>query len=243
MEVFSRDFKGIWIPKPIWLDKRLSALEKIIFAEIDSLDCEDSGCFASNEYLADFCQCSITKVSCAISKLIQLGLVYQQSFNGRTRILKSSLSNFERQYYRICKAGYQTLKAENIDDKNRIDNNSHSSEAVRVEDSKPKKHKYGKYNNVLLTEEEHATLIGMDNGDRAIEYLSEYREMKGYKAKSDYLAIKKWVFAALKEGEQRERRLQKSENSYLPNFDQRQYSKEELNACARSIDSLNEDDI
>ena len=52
-----RDFKGIWIPKEIWLDERLNALDKIILAEINSLDGED-GCYASNQYLAEFCQCS-----------------------------------------------------------------------------------------------------------------------------------------------------------------------------------------
>ena len=33
-----REWRGIWIPKEVWLDERLSALEKIILFEIDSLD-------------------------------------------------------------------------------------------------------------------------------------------------------------------------------------------------------------
>ena len=65
-----RDFKGVWIPKEVWLDTRLSALDKIIFVEIDSLDSEEKGCFASNKYIAEFCQCSETKVSKSISLLI-----------------------------------------------------------------------------------------------------------------------------------------------------------------------------
>ena len=52
----NRDFKGVWIPREVWLDSRLSMLDKGILAEIDSLDMSDSGCFASNEHLADFCQ-------------------------------------------------------------------------------------------------------------------------------------------------------------------------------------------
>jgi hypothetical protein len=39
-----RDFKGVWIPKEIWLDERLNALEKIILTEIDSLDATERGC-------------------------------------------------------------------------------------------------------------------------------------------------------------------------------------------------------
>ena len=69
-----RDFKGVWIPKTVWLDERLNALDKVILTEIDSLDCGERGCYASNQHIADFCQCSESKVSKAISKLIGLSL-------------------------------------------------------------------------------------------------------------------------------------------------------------------------
>lgn len=118
-EDLTRDFKGVWIPKAVWLDDRLNALDKIILAEIDSLDQGELGCYASNKYIAQFCQCSETKVSTAISKLIEYGFLYVQSFDGRTRILKSRLSNFERQAFKDCKAGFQILKESNID--NNID--------------------------------------------------------------------------------------------------------------------------
>lgn len=112
-ETNNRDFKGVWIPKEIWLDKRLNALEKVIFAEIDSL-CDDAGCYASNEYLAEFCQCSSSKVSGAISKLKQLGYVYEKSFDGRQRILKSRLTENERQTTKICKADCEKIEDNNI---------------------------------------------------------------------------------------------------------------------------------
>lgn len=73
------------------------------------------------------------------------------------------------------------------------------------------KHKHGEYKNVLLTDEEHEKLLAMENGDRAIEYLSEYIELKGYKAKSHYLAIRKWVFDALKEKDLKDAEMQKRE--------------------------------
>lgn len=109
-----RDFKGVWIPKEVWLDSRLNMLEKGILTEIDSLDKDETGCFASNKYLADFCQCSETKVSTAISKLINLGYLYIKSFDGRTRFLKSRLSNFERQDNINYKADTQNLQDNNI---------------------------------------------------------------------------------------------------------------------------------
>lgn len=109
-----RDFKGVWIPKAVWLDTRLNALDKIILTEIDSLDNGERGCWASNKYIADFCQCSETKVSTAISKLIEYGYIYLQSFDGRQRVLKSRLSNFERQDFKKSEADFQDMKQSNI---------------------------------------------------------------------------------------------------------------------------------
>lgn len=112
MDQQKRDFKGVWIPKEVWLDTRLNALDKVILTEIDSLDGE-GGCFASNEYIAEFCQCSITKVSTAISKLIEYGYLYVENFDGRKRTLKSRLSKFERQTCKNLKADIKNLKESN----------------------------------------------------------------------------------------------------------------------------------
>ena len=114
----TRDFKGIWISKQIWLDKKLNALDKVILSEIDSLDSTEEGCYASNEYLADFCQCSPSKVSSSISKLIELNYIYVKKFDGRIRYLKSRLSNFGRQTSKICKADSQNLEEININNNN-----------------------------------------------------------------------------------------------------------------------------
>lgn len=108
-----RDFKGVWIPKEVWLDERLSMLDKGILAEVDSLDMGENGCFASNEHLAEFCQCSVTKVSTSITKLVDLGYLSVRSFDGRKRFLKSSLSKNERQTFKNCKADFQKVKDSN----------------------------------------------------------------------------------------------------------------------------------
>ena len=86
-----RDFKGVWIPKEVWLDDRLSATEKVILAEIDSLDRGTVGCTAGNEYLAEFCQCSVPTVTRAIKKLTDLGYLGIKSFDGRRREISSLL--------------------------------------------------------------------------------------------------------------------------------------------------------
>ena len=69
------------------------------------------------------------------------------------------------------------------------------------EEGKEVKNKYGEYQHVRLTEKERDRLFN-DYGEaetlEAIKYLDEYIEMKGYKAKSHYLCIRKWVFDAVK---------------------------------------------
>ena len=47
MENKNRDFKGIWIPKDIYLSKELNWTDKLLLIEIDSLDNENH-CMASN---------------------------------------------------------------------------------------------------------------------------------------------------------------------------------------------------
>ena len=67
---------------------------------------------------------------------------------------------------------------------------------------KPKsaKHKYGEYNNVLLTDEELNKLKAeFSDWEDRIERLSEYIEQKGNKYKSHYVTIKVW---ARKDGHQ-----------------------------------------
>lgn len=128
-----RDFKGVWITKEVWLDERLNALDKVILTEIDSLDRRERGCYASNKSIAEFCQCSETKVSTAISKLIKLEYIYVQKFDGRQRELKSRLSNFERQNFKNCKADIKNLKDNNTD--NNINNKERKKETSKPQNS------------------------------------------------------------------------------------------------------------
>lgn len=132
MEELNRDFKGIWIPKGIWLDKRLNALDKIILVEIDSLDATEEGCYASNKYLADFCQCTETKISTSIKKLVELGYIKITSFDGRKRYIKSRLKEIERQTLKNLKADFKKIKDNNI--YNNIDNNNNNIKINKKEE-------------------------------------------------------------------------------------------------------------
>jgi hypothetical protein len=70
-----RDFKGVWIPKEIWLSTELTLQEKVMLVEIDSLDNED-GCYASNQYFADFLGLSKDRISRIISMLYKKGYIF-----------------------------------------------------------------------------------------------------------------------------------------------------------------------
>ena len=117
-----RDFKGIWIPKEIWLDDRLNALEKMILMEIDSLDTDEKGCYATNDYIAEFCQCTSTKVSLAVKKLVELEYIEVVKFDGRRRLIKSRLENNYKQTLKNLKADFKNINTL-YNDKRNIERN------------------------------------------------------------------------------------------------------------------------
>ena len=88
----------------------------------------------------------------------------------------------------------------NDNDNEDIDNNILAPEDENFKAPvKASKHKYGEFKNVLLKDEELQNLKEQyQNWEELIKYLDEYIEMKGYKAKSHYLCIKKWVVDAVK---------------------------------------------
>jgi hypothetical protein len=90
----NRDFKGIWIPKEIWLAEELTLQEKVFFVEIHSLD-NERGCYANNEYFANFFGLSKVRVSEVINSLVEKGFIISEinSEEGNKRILKT-LINF-----------------------------------------------------------------------------------------------------------------------------------------------------
>ena len=87
MEQLKRDFKGVWVPKEIWLNRELNVLNKTILIGIYTLS-EDGSCTASNKEIAEFCMCCERSVSSSIARLIKNGFIKKESFDGRTRVLK-----------------------------------------------------------------------------------------------------------------------------------------------------------
>lgn len=74
MDELKRKFKGVWIPREVWLDTSMSLIEKALLVEIDSLD-NENGCTAGNAYFASFFQISDRQVRRYIARLEELGWI------------------------------------------------------------------------------------------------------------------------------------------------------------------------
>lgn len=106
----NRAFKGVWIPKEIWLSEDLTLQEKVFLVEIDSLDNEE-GCFAGNAYFADFFQLSKSRVSQIISNLEKKELITLNY------IYKINSKEIDRRVIRINEEGFtKILGIKNIKD-------------------------------------------------------------------------------------------------------------------------------
>jgi len=134
--LMKRDFKGVWIPKAVWLSKDLSLIEKCILVEIDSLDNDmERGCFASNAYFAQFFDLSESRIANILTGLKKRGYIKQVYFDGRTRGLRSTFreSSFtENGKADLPKTGKQnTRKREH---NNTVDNKVENTSSIDIEE-------------------------------------------------------------------------------------------------------------
>lgn len=83
----NREFKGVWIPKAIYQDDKLSPTDKLILADIYNLCCEGGDYFKTNETIANEVNISVPSVTRTIKKLISLNYI-KCEFNGRSRLIK-----------------------------------------------------------------------------------------------------------------------------------------------------------
>lgn len=94
----------------------------------------------------------------------------------------------------------ENLQTEKLNSENQTLQNTNDNKVLNEQSTdnnipKEKKHKNGTYQNVLLSDSELKKLcdtLGPDKAKAVIDNFSELKEMKGYKYKSDYLALKKW---------------------------------------------------
>lgn len=133
--MMERAFKGVWIPKEIWLDENLNWVEKVLLVEIDSLD-NDEGCWASNAYFADFFNISKDRISKLITELQRKGyvsvtLIYKDGTKQvEKRIVKINYTYRRKQLGGMGKNN-DTPIGENNEENNTVFNNTEDSSSSK----------------------------------------------------------------------------------------------------------------
>lgn len=85
----ARQFKGVWIPAELYLDKTITWTQKIILLEVDSFSKNKLECFVSNEHLANLIGISESGIEKAIRGLVEMNRLERkrQVINGANRRL------------------------------------------------------------------------------------------------------------------------------------------------------------
>ena len=194
----NRDFRGIWIPKEIWLSKDLSTNEKILLAEIDSLGGSSDGCFASNQYFADFFDLSKDRISRLVSGLKNKGyitaeLIYKE---GTCEVDKRIIKLNPYSYFYQGVQNHQGGIGENTKDITNNYNINNNNKASKKKTTKEPRHKYGEFKNVLLSDKDLEKLkaeYGEELVEKYIKKMDEWIELNGRRYKNYYLALRQWM--------------------------------------------------
>ena len=221
----NRDFRGIWIPRHIWLDKNLKPIEKILLAEIESLGGLHDGCFASNQYFADFLDLSKDRTSKLISGLknkgyITVELSYKEgSYEVDKRIIKANPSSY------FCLGGSTHLEGggENNDYITNNYNINNNNKTSKKKTTKEVRHKYGEFKNILLSDKDLEKLkaeYGEELVEKYIKKMDEWIELNGRRYKNYYLALRQWMN---KEVSKKQEKVEKQEGD--TKYDEKYFTK------------------
>jgi hypothetical protein len=95
MEANKKGFKGVWLCAAIYQASELSAVEKLLLAEIDALTTNTDACYATNAHFAERLGVTVTRVDHLLGKLTRLGYIVRVSFDGRVtrRVLAPEYSS------------------------------------------------------------------------------------------------------------------------------------------------------
>jgi len=95
MEANRKGFKGVWLCAAIYESQELSAVEKLLLAEIDALTTDTDACYATNAHFSGRLGITVTRVDHLLGKLTRLGYIIRVSFDGRVtrRVLAPEYSS------------------------------------------------------------------------------------------------------------------------------------------------------
>lgn len=187
------------IPANVRYDKDLAPNAKLLYGEITALCNEKGYCWASNQYFAELYHVSDRTIKKWVGQLVDKGYIV------RTVNYKEGTKEIEHRKLFIGGENKFTTPGNNVhypqenkfttpgEEKfpvnNKVINNTfNNKEEVR-------KHKYGEYQHVLLTDKEHTHLVELYGSslDEHIKILDEYIETSGKSYKNHSLVLQKWV--------------------------------------------------
>lgn len=87
---FPAKFKGIWIPKEIWVRDDLSTMEKVALASIWNLEDDQFGCDLSNQFMANYLQIEERGLQKILSVLKSKKLISIAVIRGNYRIIRTN---------------------------------------------------------------------------------------------------------------------------------------------------------
>lgn len=76
-----RQFTGVWLPRELLLDERLTAVDKILYAEIASFG--EKGCWKKSEELQQLCGVGRDGLQAACKRLRETGYIVERRMYGR----------------------------------------------------------------------------------------------------------------------------------------------------------------
>lgn len=152
--------------------------------------------------LAERWNWSVNRVKRYLDLLEKLNMIVRESDNRKTLLTVVKYEVYQSQRYTDEYTNEHTDEhADGYTDGTQTNTQTDIKQEIK-NDKNDKKNIYGEYRHVLLKQTEYEKLVS-EYGDQmtndCIRYLDEYIEMKGYKAKSHYLCIRKWVVEAVKE--------------------------------------------
>ncbi len=101
-----RNFKGVWIPAKVWLDRDLTLVEKALLAEIDSFTGNGRSFMKSNETIQAEYGISRNTIGRSLRKLAERGFV-DVTFNGRVRCVTTRAGSIPKMGRQSTQMGRQ----------------------------------------------------------------------------------------------------------------------------------------
>lgn len=175
----------------IFHDKNISYKAKGLFCQMLSLP--ENWDFKENSIKA-LATDGISSVRAGLKELMEKGYLVRKPIREGNLIVDWEYTLID------CPRNLENLKIENLKLENlnpiKLNNNSTKNELNKNNiNVYTRKHKYGEYQHVLLTDEEHTHLVELYGSslDEHIKILDEYIETSGKSYKNHSLVLQKWV--------------------------------------------------